>query len=203
MVELINEIKVYARENRIPIMFDDGIEYLCDYIKKNRVKRILEIGSGIGYSAIKMALVASDIHVTTIERDSSRYTMAVLNVRKLNLKQRIKVINNDALLTDVDGKFDLIFIDAAKSKNLDFFTKFSPKLAKYGTIVTDNLSFHGLVENDELIKTDNQRLLVSKIRKYKEFLDNNNDFITVYAKVGDCLALTRRKDDELDSGAKF
>lgn len=69
--EELKKIEVYAGNNNVPIMLKDGIEYLCNYIKENNVKRILEIGTAIGYSAIKMALVNNDIEITTIERDES------------------------------------------------------------------------------------------------------------------------------------
>ena len=70
---MLEEIELYAKENNVPIMLSDGIEYLCNYIKEHNIKRILEIGSAIGYSAIKMALVDDDIYVTTIEKDEKRY----------------------------------------------------------------------------------------------------------------------------------
>ena len=70
---MLSEIEKYAKDNRVPIMLSDGIEYLCKIIKENNVKNILEIGSAIGYSAIKMALVSDDINVTTIEKDENRY----------------------------------------------------------------------------------------------------------------------------------
>ena len=76
----IEEIEKYAKEFNIPIMQKDGIEFLTNYIKENNIKNILEIGSAIGYSAIKMALVNSDIKVTTIERDIDRYNIAVKNI---------------------------------------------------------------------------------------------------------------------------
>ena len=66
----IIEIEKYAKENNIPIMQKKGINYLCNFIKKNNIKNILEIGSAIGYSSIKMALVDKDIKITTIEKDN-------------------------------------------------------------------------------------------------------------------------------------
>ena len=62
-------IEEYAKDNYVPIMLKDGIEYLCNYIKENNIKNILEVGSAIGYSAIKMALVSEDITITTIEKE--------------------------------------------------------------------------------------------------------------------------------------
>ena len=190
---MLKEIEEYAKLNRVPIMLPDGIDYLCNYIKENNVKRILEIGSAIGYSAIRMALVDSDINVTTIEKDSERYNIAVDNIKKFNLDKQIDIILDDALNTKIDGEFDLIFIDASKGHNIDFFNKYSANLAKCGIIVTDNLYFHGLVLDDELIETKNQRKIVEKIKKFINFLDNNPDFITEYVSVGDGLAISKRR----------
>ena len=163
---MINEIETYAKINKVPIMLPDGIEYLCNYIKDNNIKSILEIGSAIGYSAIKMALVNDDIKVTTIEKDKERYNIAVTNVNKFNLNNLINIINEDALETNINGLYDLIFIDASKGHNIDFFNKYKNNLLNSGVIITDNLSFHGLVEDESLIKTKNQRGLVKKIKLF-------------------------------------
>lgn len=190
---MLSEIEKYAKEKNVPIMLPDGIDYLCNYIKEHNVKRILEIGCAIGYSAIRMALVNEDINVTTIEKDEERYNEAVKNVNKFNLGSRINIIFGDALDTKIDGEYDLIFIDASKGNNINFFKKYSVNLSKYGIIITDNLFFHGLVNNDELIKTKNQRGIVRKIREFISFLDNNEDFVTEYVSVGDGLSISRRK----------
>ena len=190
---MLKEIEAYAKENRVPIMLPDGIDYLCNYIKKHNIKNILEIGSAIGYSAIRMALVDSNITVTTIEKDEIRYSEAVKNIHKFNLDKRINIIFDDALNTQIEEMFDLIFIDASKGNNINFFKKYSANLASCGIIITDNLFFHGLVKNESLIMTKNQRGIVRKIKEFINFLDNNEDFVTEYVSVGDGIAISRRK----------
>ena len=117
----LEEIEKYAKDNNIPIMQKDGIIFLTKYIKENNIKKILEIGSAIGYSAIKMALVNENIKITTIERDPIRYKEAVKNIDNFNLNNQINIILNDALNTEIKDKYDLIFIDAAKAQNIKFF----------------------------------------------------------------------------------
>lgn len=190
---MLKEIEEYAKNNRVPIMLPDGIDYLCNYIKEHKITRILEIGSAIGYSAIRMALVNNDVKVTTIEKDEERYNMAVSNINKFGLDKQIQIILDDALNTEIDGEFDLIFIDASKGNNINFFKKYSANLALCGIIVTDNLFFHGLVQDESLIETKNQRGIVRKIKDFINFLDTNPDFITEYVSVGDGLAISRRK----------
>ena len=191
----MKELEEYAKINNIPIMQKDGILYLINYIKENNIKNILEIGSAIGYSSIMMASINSDIRITTIERDKVRYDLAVFNIKKYNLDKQINIIYGDAVDTDITGMYDLIFIDAAKGKNIFFFEKYKNNLVKGGTIITDNLSFHGLVEDSDLVKTKNQRGIVNKIKNFISFLDNNEEFATEYIPVGDKIAISKRRSD--------
>jgi len=193
MNKLLEEIEKYAYENKVPIMMKDGIEYLCNYINENNIKRILEIGSAIGYSSIKMALVKDDIKITTIEKDINRYNIAVNNINSFGLSDRINIILGDALETEISGEYDLVFIDASKGNNINFFDKYQKNLSSYGIIITDNLLFHGLVRDENLVKTKNQRGIVRKIKQFIEFLDNNDNFETEYLDIGDGIAISRRK----------
>ena len=191
---MIENIEKYAHDNNVPIMLPDGIEYLCRIIKENNIKSILEIGTAIGYSAIKMALVNSDIKITTIERDKERYELALNNIKSFSLEDRIHAIKSDALDVEIDGYFDLIFIDASKGHSIDFFEKFKKNLAPNGMIVTDNLSFHGLVEDESLEITKNQKGLVKRIKNFIEFLDNNEEFTTTYIDIGDKISISKKKN---------
>ena len=191
----LEELENYAKEHNVPIMQKDGIDFLTSYIKKNNIKHILEIGSAIGYSAIKMALVSPDVRVTTIERDEDRYNLALKNIKKFNLEENINIIFGDALYVNINEKFDLIFIDAAKSQYIKFFEKYSKNLKKGGVIITDNLSFHGLVSDESKIKSRNTRQLVHKIKKYIEYLKNNDDYETVFYDIGDGVSVSKKMID--------
>ena len=190
---LIREMKNYAELNNVPIMTEGGIDYLMKYIRKNNIKNILEIGTAIGYSAIMMCSVAEDICVTTIERDEKRYLEAIKNVKKANMEDRIDLIYNDALEVTFDKKFDLIFIDAAKAQNRNLFERFEKNLNDDGTIITDNMNFHGLVHKDlESIESRNLRQLVRKVREYKSFLISNSKFTTEFFDIGDGIDISKR-----------
>lgn len=190
---MFDELEEYAKCNNVPIMLKDGIDYMCNYIKENNIKNILEIGSAIGYSAIRMAMVDDDIFVTTIEKDVNRYNIAVSNIKKYNLENRIKILNEDALKSVIDGKFDLIFIDASKGNNINFFNRYKVNLNDNGVIITDNLSFHGLVENESKIVTKNQKGIVKKIKNYLGFLESNEEFDTIYIPIGDRISISKKK----------
>lgn len=189
----LEELEEYAKENNIPIMQKDGIEFLTKYIKDNNIKNILEVGSAIGYSAIKMALVASDIKITTIEKDETRYKEAIKNIDSFGLNKQIKIINNDALDVELNEKYDLLFIDAAKGKYIDFFNKFDLNLNKGSVVVSDNLSFHGLVEDESKTSNRNTKQLVRKIRKYIEFLKENKNYTTTFYTIGDGVSISIKK----------
>lgn len=189
---MLENIEKYAKEYNIPIMQKEGIEFLTDFIKKNNIKKILEIGTAIGYSAIKMALVDEDIEVISIERDYERYEEAIRNIKLFNLENRIKLINQDAFDVELNEKFDLIFIDAAKAQSIKFFTKFEKNLNNNKYIITDNINFHGLVGSNETMSR-NLRQLVKKISNYIEFLKNNDNYITKFYDLGDGISVSTKR----------
>lgn len=192
-LNVINQIKDYAKVNNVPIMTDSGIYYLIKYITKNKVKRVLEIGTAIGYSAIMMCSADPELTVTTIEKDEKRYLEALKNIKKLKLEDRIHLIYNDALEVKIDDFYDLIVIDAAKAQNQNFFERFEKNLFEDGTIITDNMKFHGLVEkNLDEIESRNLRQLVRKIKDYITFLKANKKYETEFLDIGDGLAISKK-----------
>jgi predicted O-methyltransferase YrrM len=201
MNDVIKEMERYAEANNVPIIEPDSILFIKKYIKLNDVKKILEIGTAIGYSAILMATTKEDVEVTTIERDDKRYREAVKNINEIGLDNRIEVVFNDALDVNLAGyKYDLIFIDAAKSQLIKYFEKFKNYLNPGGVIITDNIKFNGLVAEKDKIESKNVRQLVDKIEDYKEYLQNNDEFITKFYDVGDGLAVSFRRDNESIKG---
>lgn len=190
----IKEIKEYALAENIPIIQDDGLSFLTNFILKNDIKKVLEIGTAIGYSAIMMAITCPNVSIVTIERDEKRYLEAVKNVKKMNLEDRITLIFKDALEVKLEKEFDLIFIDAAKSQSTRFFKSFEKNLTSRGYIITDNMNFHGYVlKKEEEIKSKNLRALVRKIKDYKEFLINNEKYETNFYDTGDGISVSRKK----------
>lgn len=191
---IVRKIKQYAEDNNVPIMLQEGIDFLTTYILKNHVKNILEIGTAIGYSAIMMALVDPDVKVTTIERDEVRYLEALKNVKSLGLEDRITLIYNDAFNVKLEETFDLIFIDAAKAQSIKFFEMFERNLNRNGAIITDNLKFHGLVDqNEDEIKSKNLKALIRKIKDYINYLKNNEKYKTEFFDVGDGISVSVKK----------
>ncbi len=197
-MQSLDDIKLYAAKNSIPIMRDGGIEFICNYIKEGKIKKILEIGTAIGFSAIEFAQVAPDITVTTIELDIDRHIKAKQNIHDSGLDGRINAIHGDALKLELRDRqnqaqlFDMIFIDAAKGQYINFFQKYKENLAPGGVFISDNLSFHGMVDDLTLTHNYSTIKLVKKIRKYIEFLKENTEFSTKFYTFGDGISVSIR-----------
>lgn len=192
--ELLNEMECYAKSANVPIMLLDAINYICDLIRKQKIRSVLEIGTAIGYSAIKMC--ESGAKVTSIERDQERYQLAVENVSKAEMNDRINLVFSDAFDTNIIDKYDMILIDAAKGKNIEFIEKFKRNLKDDGLIIIDNVDFHGLTGNSQDIKSRNLRSLVRKIEKFLEYLETQDEFIVTKINKGDGLIILKEKKDE-------
>lgn len=185
-------IEEYAEKENVPIMKKDSIDYLLEFIRKNNIKDVLEIGSAIGYSALKISTTGAN--VTTIERDEERYKIAVENINISNYKNQINIILSDALDVNISEKYDLIFIDAAKGKNKEFIDKFKKNLKTNGFIIIDNMDFHGLVGKSSEIKKRRLRSLVRKIESFIEYIEDQTEFKVSKINVGDGLYLLERNN---------
>lgn len=195
--DYIKYMEEYASNHKVPILKEEGLDLLVSIIKMNNVKNILEIGTAIGYSSSVFALINKDIRIDTIERDELMYQEALTNINALGLESQINIIFEDALNVDLStlklDQYDLIFIDAAKSQYTNFFTKFEVKLRKGGIIFSDNLLFHGLVENASGKESRNLNQMLRKIRAYNEWLSNNDAYDTTFLRIGDGIAISIKK----------
>lgn len=183
----------------VPIIKDDSLLIILFLIKSMKLKRVLEIGTAVGYSAISM-VKGTDVFVDTIEKDGKMYKKALENIKNERLEDRICVFNADAIEFDMSllkDKYDLIFIDAAKAQYQKFFEKYSLLLSDNGVIVTDNLLFHGYVEEyvqvGEVSGSKNLKGLAWKIDRYNKWLSENEKFDTIFLELGDGIALSIRK----------
>lgn len=189
--KLIKEMESFASREKVPIMQDSSLLFILNYIKENKIETILEIGTAIGYSAIRMA--NENTYVTTIERDEARYLEAVKNVKLADFEHRIKLIFKDAFDTNIKDKFDLILIDAAKGKNREFIEKFQRNLKLGGTIIIDNIDFHGMVGKSSEIKSRNLRSLVRKIENFLKYLETQKEYKVEKINIGDGLIILKEE----------
>lgn len=188
-MDLIREMEEYAKKHYVPIARKDNISYLQNLISKENLFNVLELGSAIGYSAICMANADDNVRVTTIERNKELYDVAVENIKAAGYEDRINIIFDDIFNVELNEKYDLIFIDAAKAQYIKFFEKFSPCLNDNGVIVSDNID---LLDLQRLTNSKKSKKLVEKMRMYKEYLLNLDGYKTVFVEVGDGFAVTRK-----------
>lgn len=190
--EKLKIIKEKALENHIPIIMDDTLEVIDTYLKKMKSKRILEIGTAVGYSAICFSkYLAEDGIIDTIERDEERIADAKRNIKEMDLNNKINIYEGDAveILPNLNNKYDMVFIDAAKGKYTFFLEQSLRMLNKKGIIFADNILYKGYVLSD--YNKHKQRTAVRNLREYIKQTTENTDLKTQILEVGDGLAITQ------------
>lgn len=194
MKKTLIEIHDEARKEHVPIMLDDGMAFLLNYIRKHEgIRDILEVGTAVGFSAINMAKIRWDNTIDTLEINPKMYEKAIQNIKNEQLDDRIHVHLIDGAAFETNKIYDLIFIDAAKSQYRRYLEHFM-KNSRIGTVfIFDNLNFHGIVDNEELFSNRSTIQMVHKIKKFREYLLNDDRFITAYYEVGDGIAVSVRK----------
>ncbi len=146
---LIQSMETYAVEHHIPIMDEEGLRTLVTLLSVQKPTHLFEIGTAIGYSAIRLAVAFPNLKITTIERDEVRYLEAINNIQKAGLAHRITCIHQDALTLDIEPykhQYDALFIDAAKGQYHNFFQHYEEVIHQEGVIYCDNILMSGQTE---------------------------------------------------------
>ena len=190
----LEKIKQKALEEHIPIIMDDTLEVIEKELKNNPPKRILEIGTAVGYSAMCFSeFLAEDGKIDTIEIDEERIKQAKINIKNVGVEEKINIYEGDAveILPTLNEKYDMVFIDAAKGK-YPFFLKESLRMIKEnGVIFADNILYKGYVMSD--YNKHKQRTAVRNLREYIKEVSENPNLETEILEVGDGLAISRIK----------
>lgn len=190
----LQTIKQKALEEHIPIIMDDTLEIVDKILTKLKPERILEIGTAVGYSAMCFSeYLSANGKIDTIERDEERIKQAKENIKKVEVENKINILEGDAveILPTLEGTYDMIFIDAAKGKYPFFLKEALRMLAKDGIILADNILYKGYVMSD--YNKHKQRTAVRNLREYIAEVTNNPNLETQILEVGDGLAITKRK----------
>lgn len=185
----------YAQQHGVPIMESAGIETMLQLLRIQQPESILEVGTAIGYSALRMAFALPDTKIITLERDEERYSLAAEYIKAAGMQERITQIKGDALLLEPEASkyapYDVIFIDAAKGQYRRFFELYSQSLKPGGLIITDNVLFKGLVYDEQGIESKRVRNLVKKIDEFNRWLAGHQGFDTVILPIGDGVAVSK------------
>ena len=184
-------LKKDALENHIPIIMDDTLEKIKEILETEKPKRILEIGTAVGYSASCFVKYAEEVIVDTIELDEERAKQAIENVKKIGVDKNINIMIGNAveILPTLSGEYDIVFIDAAKSKYSIFLEEGIRLIRNGGLILADNVLYKGYVMSD--YNKHKQRTAVRHLREYIKEVTENPNLETEILEIGDGLAITR------------
>lgn len=190
----LERIKIKALEEHIPIIMDDTLEVIEKVLRSNPPKRILEIGTAVGYSAMCFSdFLDENGKIDTIERDEQRIKEAKINIENVGVKEKINIYEGDAveILPTLNEKYDMVFIDAAKGKYPFFLHQALRMINKDGIIFADNILYKGYVMSD--YNKHKQRTAVRNLREYIKEVSENPDLETEILEVGDGLAISKIK----------
>ncbi len=189
----IEQIKQKALEEHIPIIMDETLEEVGKILEKLKPINILEIGTAVGYSAIRFSKYLQDGgYIDTIERDEERIKEAIQNIKDMNLEEKIHIFEGDALeiLPKLTGPYDMVFIDAAKGKYPIFLQEALRMLRVGGIIIGDNVLYKGYVLSD--YNKHKQRTAVRGLRQFLKDLEENENLETKLLEVGDGLIVSKK-----------
>ncbi len=193
---LIRELEEYAKENEVPISQPESIRMIEVMLKMMNAKKILEVGSAIGYSAIRMSQ-ACGAEVVTIELSEEMAEIARGNIKRAGLEDKISLICGDAkdVLPQIQGEneFDMIFVDAAKGQYMEFFPHCMRLLRKGGLLISDNVLYKGMTATDELV-VRRKITIVRRLREYLDMLSNNKELSTAILPIGDGVAISVKEE---------
>ena len=190
--EELKIVKEKALENHIPIIMDDTLEKIEEILKEEKPKRILEIGTAVGYSATMFAKYTDeDCIIDTIEIDEERAKEAKENIEKIGVADRINIMVGNAvdILPTISQEYDIVFIDAAKGKYPVFLENAIRLIKNGGLILADNILYKGYVMSD--YNKHKQRTAVRHLREYIRDITENEKLESEILEIGDGLAITR------------
>lgn len=195
----LERLRPYAIEHEVPIIHPLSLDMIKQLIRIHQPKRILEIGTAIGYSAMHFASVDPSVHIWTIERDKNMYQQAEQNIEDFGYQTQIHMIYGDARETFdqvSDTLFDMIFIDAAKAQTKKFFELYTPLLREGGLVVVDNILYHDFVADIDVVRSRNIKQMVKKIQKFNAWLNDNEAYQTNFLDIEDGLAIAVKGDSK-------
>ncbi|MGB4437953.1 MAG: O-methyltransferase [Sedimentibacter sp.] len=190
--EKLEKFREYCESRSLPIIHKEVGQFIKLTINQLNAKRIIEVGTNVGYSSIFMSKVMNNEgHVVTLERSDKFYEEALKNIKDFGLENNIEVLFGDATenLDNIEGTFDMAFIDAAKSYYKTFFDKCCKMMKSGGIIISDNVLYQGMIATDDLV-VRRKKTLVRNLRNYLEYISHDERYITSVLPLGDGVAVT-------------
>ena len=191
--DFLDELEERAIKDHVPIIRKEMQSLLKVLLQMKTPKRILEVGTAVGFSTILMCQnTPPRTHVTTIEKYEKRIPLAKENFKKAGVQERIIFLEGDAseILKELKGSFDFIFMDAAKGQYIHFLPDIMRLLEPDGILVSDNVLQEGnLIESHFLVER-RDRTIHKRMREYLYELTHHPDLTTTILPVGDGVSLS-------------
>ena len=192
--EIIADIKKEALDNKVPILQDKSLELIRLILRIKEPKKILEIGTAVGYSAINFVdELNGNVFVKTIEKSEKMYNTAISNISKIGFSDKIDVVFADAIeyLPNLkeDNMYDIVFIDAAKGQYLKFLENAMRLVKNGGVIIADNILFKGRVLSD--YNEHKHRTAVNRLRDYISIIQKDERLKSTILDIGDGVAVSK------------
>ena len=189
--KVMKELEFEAETYNIPIIRESERQLLFKTVYENKPKRILEIGTAIGFSALLMATANDDVIIDTVEKDTKRFERAKKAIEDANMTERINCISGDAdkVISELSGNYDFVYLDGPKGQYLNHLKKIEKILSEKAVIVADNVLFKGLVKSVEY-PPHRYRTIVVRLREYLEYV--NREYSTAIYEEGDGMAISFR-----------
>ena len=186
--EFLNKLEKYSKETNVPIIRPSMQSFLKLLLAITQPKKILEVGTAIGFSALLMSEYGpEDCHITTIEKYEKRIPLARENFAKAGKEDKITLLEGDAveILSQLEGTYDFIFMDAAKGQYINFLPDIMRLLSDGGMLVSDNVLQDGDIIESRFAVTRRNRTIHGRMRDYLYELKHHPELVTSILPVGD------------------
>ena len=197
MIDLKTELIEFAknlREQYIPAIREETANILCEEVKKNQPKKILEIGTAVGVSGALMLLESENSFLTTIDINEEMCKRATDTFKKYGFENRVKIVCDDAInfLNNTDEKFDFVFVDGPKGQYIKYYPYFE-KLTKSGSVIfCDDVLYFGMVLDDSKV-IHKKITIVRNLREFLSLCQNNNNYDSKLLDTEDGILILKRK----------
>ena len=195
--EVLDQIRKEAKDAGVPVIRPETGQLLSFFTELTAPKKVLEVGTGTGYSALLMLHSMPDCGtVTTIENWPPRIEAAQKNFERVGASDRIELLQGDAgeILPTLAGPYDLIFMDAAKAQYITWFPEILRLLSPSGILISDNILQEGEILESRYAVPRRDRTIHKRMREYLECLFTDPALTSVLIPTGDGVAVTRKKE---------
>ena len=194
----LEELEQYALQERVPVIRREMQSFIKMLLALQRPKRILEVGTAIGFSTLLMCEYGpSDVQITTIENYEKRIPLAKENFRKAGQESKITLLEGDAtkILAGLSGSYDLIFMDAAKGQYIHWLPDVIRLLKKGGVLLSDNVLQDGNLIESHYIVERRDRTIYKRMREYLYQLKHDPLLETSILPLGDGVTVSVKKEE--------